>query len=313
MAKRILKISERGQAIVLIALAIVGMIAIVGLMTDGGVLFIEYARLKRGIDAAAVSAALSFRESATPQELQDAAREFLQLNQSDVFDVAVDICQRDENGVPSNPVQAAADPKLCTPAPRKLVRVTATRHVSFGFLSVIGIYGTNLTATSVGEAAALDLVLVIDTSQSMSNETSGDPKLADPDDDPALCNADFTCEPLESVKNVATDFVNTSLYFPYDRVAIVSSTQQIENGTRDPFVVLNLSSNKTTVLDAIGQLRVFQPRPCDNPVGFSATIVACRDITSGVYVGMDCDYCRQSGDFSTYPSSNLGGALLQAG
>src|SRR6266508_3869565 len=106
MAKKILKISERGQAIVLIALAIVGMIAIVGLMTDGGVLFIEYARLKRGIDAAAVSAALSFRESATPDELVNAAREFLQLNQSDVFDVAVDICQRDENGVPSNPVRS---------------------------------------------------------------------------------------------------------------------------------------------------------------------------------------------------------------
>src|SRR6266508_5703309 len=304
MAKKILKISERGQAIVLIALAIIGMIAIVGLMTDGGVLFIEYARLKRGIDAAAVSAALSFRESATPQELQDAAREFLQLNQSDVFDVAVDICQRDENGFPSNQVQVAADPKLCTEAPRKLVRVTATRHVNFGFLSVIGIYETNLTATSVGEAAALDMVLVIDTSQSMSNETSGDPNAADPDDDPALCNADCTCEPLESVKNVATDFVNTSLYFPYDRVAVVSSTEQVVNGVRNPFVVLNLSSNKAAVLDAIGQLRVFQPRECDG----SNTPGACRNLIGGVYTGMDCDSCRLSNDYATYPSSNLGGA-----
>lgn len=41
---KIRKSSERGQAIILVAFSIVGLVAIVGLMTDGGILLIEYAR-----------------------------------------------------------------------------------------------------------------------------------------------------------------------------------------------------------------------------------------------------------------------------
>ena len=37
--------TESGQAIVLIALAMVGLIAMVGLMTDGGMMLIEYGKL----------------------------------------------------------------------------------------------------------------------------------------------------------------------------------------------------------------------------------------------------------------------------
>jgi hypothetical protein len=49
-AKR-LRSADRGQAILLIALAMVAIAAFVGLMTDVGVLFIEYGKLKRGIPA----------------------------------------------------------------------------------------------------------------------------------------------------------------------------------------------------------------------------------------------------------------------
>ncbi len=90
MIKKILKNSERGQAIILIAFAIIGMIAIVGLMTDGGMLLIEYARLKRGIDAASVAAALQFRKGLLKADLEKAAEEFLKLNQSDVTNVHID-------------------------------------------------------------------------------------------------------------------------------------------------------------------------------------------------------------------------------
>ena len=41
MLRKMLKRSERGQAIVLIAAAMVALIAIIGLMIDGGMLFIE--------------------------------------------------------------------------------------------------------------------------------------------------------------------------------------------------------------------------------------------------------------------------------
>ena len=56
-----LRTADRGQAILIIALAMVGLVAFVGMMTDGGVLFIEYGKLKRGIDAAAIASAQPFR------------------------------------------------------------------------------------------------------------------------------------------------------------------------------------------------------------------------------------------------------------
>ncbi|MCL4824141.1 MAG: hypothetical protein KJZ57_07985 [Anaerolineales bacterium] len=90
MRPRIHKKQERGQAIVLIAFAFIGLIAMIGLMVDGGMLLIEYGRLKRAIDAASLSAALQYREGYTTAQLTDAATEFLQLNQSDVFDIQVD-------------------------------------------------------------------------------------------------------------------------------------------------------------------------------------------------------------------------------
>ena len=88
---------------------------------------------------------------------------------------------------------------------RKLVRITANRHVDFGFMRIVGINGTNIEATSVGEAASIDMVLVIDTSSSMAFDTNDyntmvtgvkiedDPaNPADPvnfpGDDPEVCN-----------------------------------------------------------------------------------------------------------------------------
>ena len=135
---------------------------------------------------------------------------------------------------------------------------------------MIGINGTTITASSVGEAASLDLVLVIDTSASMAYETTGSSSSSDPGDDPALCNAAQTCEPLESVKAVALDFMDT-MFFPYDRVAIVTMTSQNDNGFRDPYTLLPLSSDETTVRTAIGNIRVYQPPACPSVYG------TCRD------------------------------------
>ena len=168
MIKNFMKNSERGQAIILIAFAIIGMVAIVGLMTDGGILLVEYARLKRGIDAASVAAALQFRQGFQNADLENAAEEFLRLNQSDVNSVQIDTCD------------TAATPEdialLCTTPRRKLVRVTATRLVTFGFMRIVGFNSTTISATSIGEAASIDLVMVIDTSASMAFETTGSRK-----------------------------------------------------------------------------------------------------------------------------------------
>lgn len=319
MLKKLLKKSEQGQAIILIAFAMVGLIGIVGLMTDGGILLIEYAKLKRAIDSASIASALQFRRGFTGADLTTAAEEFLILNQSAADNIQVYTCN------PDNEIDTLHDPELCTVPLRKLIRINATRTIGFGFLRVIGINGTTITASSVGEAASLDLVLVIDTSASMAYETTGGASNSDPGDDPALCNATQTCEPLESVKAVALDFMDT-MFFPYDRVAIVTMTSQNDDGFRDPYTLLPLSSDEAAVRTAIGDIRVYQPPGCPSVYGTCRDLCTADEIAAATdnsnpcynkpvdyYVGEDCPAFRIYGDRSSCTSSNVGGALEMAG
>lgn len=313
--KKLLRKSERGQAIILIALAIVGLVSMVGLVTDGGILLIEYARLKRGIDAAAISAALQFRKGFSNVDLENSALEFLRLNQSDVFNVQIDTCDTDAS--------------ICTVPIRKLVKVTASKHVQFGFMRVLGITETDISAFSVGEAASIDLALVMDTSLSMAYEThddtdAGGPTLNSPDstDDPSVCNASSSCEPLESIKAVAKEFIAT-LFFPYDRVAIVTMTSQDPDGERNPTTVLTLNSDQTTIEDAIDSVTVFEPVVCPTPLVDPGSEDAdplpqagsCLNYPDGVtFAGFECPRVRTTiPNPSSCTSSNVGGALTLGG
>ncbi|MBV5279773.1 MAG: pilus assembly protein [Actinobacteria bacterium] len=271
------KTSERGQAIILVAFAIIGMVAMVGLMTDGGIVLIEYARLKRGIDSASIAAAAQFRKGFDANLIKKAGEEFLQFNQS-TSEVVISICDPDHSlGTVVAPAPGARhDQSLCFNPPRKLVRITARRHVDFGFMRVVGMNGTDVTATAVGEAASIDMVLVIDTSTSMAYETHdfngnigaitpaypdpSNPQAGNPGDDPEICNAHMgdgphgadpdllrRCEPMGKVIDAAVSFVD-ELFFPYDRVALVATTGQagILNsgiGSRVPVTVLDFSDN----------------------------------------------------------------------
>jgi hypothetical protein len=294
--KTIRKTSERGQAIILVAFSIVGLVAIVGLMIDGGILLIQYARLKRGIDAASIASASQFRKNYHGDALIKAAEEFLKFNEASA-NVTVFTC----SCPPDDPTNCDAngwhrDLTMCaaTGEPqRKLVRIFASQHVDFGFMRILGINGTTISASSIGEAASIDMVLVIDTSTSMAYETTGDPELLDPadpasgnpGDDPEVCNAHMNdgphasdpdllrrCEPMGVVKDAAVAFVD-ELFFPYDRVALVAMTGQGTSGaTRNPVTVLDFNDNATSggvatteVQDAIRALRVFQPDRCPIP------------------------------------------------
>lgn len=300
MLNKFLKNSERGQAIILIAFAIIGMVAMIGLMTDGGILLVEYARLKRGIDAASIAAAQQFRKGFTAAELENAGREFLQLNQSDANEIHIFTCDHPNT---------EHDDSLCTTPARKLVRVTASRVVNFGFMRVVGFDSTTITATSVGEAASIDLVLVMDTSASMAFETSEDPNSSDSGDDPSVCNLDNSCEPLATVKAIARQFVSTTMFFPYDRVAIVAMTSQEPDGNRMPTIPLRLNDgdNLAAVDGALANLKVFQPPACPSASG------PCLFYNGGVYETLDCPILTSTGDPSSCTSSNVGGALLLAG
>jgi hypothetical protein len=319
--------AERGQAIILIAFAIIGLVAMVGLVTDTGILLIEYGKLKRGVDAAAISAAQQYRLSGTEldqEALENAAFQFLQLNQStNIIDVTIHSC---EDTGPDRPDLCNPDPVGNPNENRKLVEVTATKSIEFGFLRVIGIKDTIVSASSIGEAATIDLVMIIDTSGSMAYETdsSGSPTSSDPGDDPSVCNLSNTCQPLKAVKDVALDFLDT-LYFPYDRVAIISMTSQTPGGDRAPMEVLALNSNKAAVTAAIDDLKVFEPRACDgsDTDGTCLNYIdcttddgdgICESGEGGTFSSSLCQiYENHSNeafaDPSSCPSSNVGGVL----
>ncbi|GAB4498869.1 MAG: hypothetical protein OHK003_12690 [Anaerolineales bacterium] len=318
--------SERGQAIVLIAFAFIGLVAAVGLVADTGLLMIEYGKLKRGVDAAAVAAAQEFRPDPDTGTLnvtamENAALSMLHINQAqNVRDVVVHTCE-----------DTGADrPALCNPNPitdpinnRKLVEVTAVADVGFGFLRVLGINSAEITVSSIGEAATIDLVLLIDTSGSMAYETTGLPTQPDTGDDPRVCNANDNCQPMRAVKDVALDFVDSLIYFGYDRVAVIAMTGQAPNAsaaaTRNPVEVIPLSFDRNNILYSIDTLKVFQPRICDG----TDTPGECLEYINGVFnrpicqtyqlrIGSNDLGVRATADPSSCPSSNIGGMLALA-
>ena len=60
---------QRGQALILIALAFVGLAAFIGLAVDAGILFTDVGHLRRAVDAASLSAANQFREGRTDRPI----------------------------------------------------------------------------------------------------------------------------------------------------------------------------------------------------------------------------------------------------
>lgn len=369
--EKLLRKTEKGQAIILIAFAFIGLVAMVGLVTDTGIMLIEYGKIKRSVDAAAIAAAQEYRPRANGSSLdldrlENAAISILNLNQvHNLSNIQIHTCEPTDT----------ARPALCNPdlnplnnpsANRKLVSVTASSNVDFGFLRVIGIRSATLTASSVGEAATIDLVLVMDTSGGMAYQTGAEtyddsvtPPIdtykgsdkgtpSDPfGDDPSVCNLDNSCEPMRVVKNTAWDFVSR-LYFPYDRVSVITMTNQA-SGTREPTEVIPLTGDRGTVEHEIAGVTVFQPRNCfgdldhDEDVdlddldlaGSAAQKGSCLNYDgNGYFQGEICqayeiqmnaviDYVINGGSLpsnsvplpnpSSCPSSNIGGALRLAG
>jgi hypothetical protein len=214
--------SERGQALLIVALAIVGLAAFIGLMVDSGILFIANGHLRRAVDASALAAASQLREGATLTDLERSAREFMALNNVDPQTVVVDTC--------------ATDATICTNPPRKFIRIQATQRVQFAFLTIIGFSTIDIRAEAISEAASVDTVIAIDTSETMAKES--DPSLGYGDPfDPSQCNANaavypnsqgdgsagnpLKCRPLWDAKTAAKAFVQR-LYDGYDQVAVIS-------------------------------------------------------------------------------------------
>jgi len=213
------KSSERGQSFVLLAVSFFALLAFIGLVTDAGSLYISYTHLQRAVDSAAVAAAnnIKYPQSTYAQrkeKITEAAREMLSIHEiTGVSDLEVYLC--DDAGKP------ASFESMCPQSgqsPRKLAFVQATQESPVFFLQIFGIRNFPLTTSSVGEAAAVDLVLVFDTSESMGVNTTGyDPR----NFDPTACNTANSCEPLHTAKEAAKSLV-ANLFDGYDQVAIVT-------------------------------------------------------------------------------------------
>ncbi|MGD0750638.1 MAG: vWA domain-containing protein [Anaerolineales bacterium] len=287
---------ERGQVLVLVAAAAVGIIAIIGLSIDVGLMFIGNARLRRAVDSAALSAALQYRENASTTQanllniLTNSANEFMVLNGFTNPVTHVYDCYNSPPDLTTT---------LCTtPNPRKLVEVTATVDIPLAFLTVIGINSVPVSATAISEAASVDVVLVIDRSESM---TYGPDYLhpyapGDPMSDPFYCNGipgtgvdsgDIgSCQPFDQVINAAAAF--TKILVPsYDLASVVTFD-------KEPTVVLPLlaGNDPSTVASTLRNLTVFQGVDAYQGASSNATDdYRCYDFSNDQCAGPGSDIC----------------------
>lgn len=259
------------------AICLVALLFFIGLALDAGVIYVNYGQLKRAVDAAAVSAAQEFKRRGTDnytrmlERIRLAALETIALQGMNtnptVLELNVYVCN-DANGNRLASLQTTVpqfyalcpDTTIAGQSRSKLVWVEAKQYTPFYFLHLLGFSGITLKTNSVGEAAPVDLVIVIDTSESMASEPNGaypyNGQDFDPDDYTSGCNPGTshpnTCQPLKSAKDAAKALVATMMD-GYDRVSIVNFDTVA--------VATTLSFNLTDVNTAIDNLRLHDDPP----------------------------------------------------
>jgi hypothetical protein len=272
MRKTFARKFEKGQTWVIMAVAITVLIVLLGFAVDSAILFSNYTKLKRAVDAAAVAAANEYKVKNAKANVDDpvnipmlegyltaSAKEMLTMHDLNMdtnkISLHVYICEDSniQNLAPSLYAMCPASGQ----SPRKLVYVTASEEAPTYFLTLIGINSIPITTNSISEAAPIDLVLVIDTSESMG---SSSPDYVPDNFDPAVCNAhdngDGTtgnCEPLRTAKQAAFKLVNT-LFNGYDQVAVVSFAQV-------PVLNHALTNNMADVKTAINNIQLHDDAP----------------------------------------------------
>ena len=121
---------ERGQVMVFVAILMTGLISVVGLVTDGGIVFSQRRDLQNAADAASLAGAMQIDESAyrsSGQVVLDerAAREAATQYLQDEGDLDYSV--------------------LVSPTG---VEVSVSRQASTSFLRIVGINGVDISASS---------------------------------------------------------------------------------------------------------------------------------------------------------------------
>jgi Flp pilus assembly protein TadG len=188
--KHMFRRGQTGQTLVILAFGFIVLLGFVGIVTDVSLLFVRYSTLRRAVDSAAVAAAGQLRRVApTAQDQADvadaasrgvtltldgvayarnlatvnlAARQFVEFYGLSPSNVLVETCQTTDY----------KDAELCTSDQRKLVRVTAQVASPTVFLRLLGWGTVTLEASAISESAVLDVVLIMDVSESMTDTTT---------------------------------------------------------------------------------------------------------------------------------------------
>lgn len=328
---------EKGQVLIIVVFAIIGLVAFIGLVIDLGLVYIGYGNLRRSVDAAALAASLQYREGYTIAGLQAAATEFLELN--GVYDphATVVTCEQrtllcDTNG----------DGTVSDTEHRKFVQVIASTEVQLAFLRVVGITQVPLSAEAVSEAASVDVVLVIDRSESMTNGApqgnAWDPSQCNVDPPPFSGGGGFSgnCKPFDDVKRAADSFVD-QLFFPYDRVAVVTFDRFVHCSTcgtaGSDRLYMALSSDKLEIHNRIRNLWVYQAGDDNAPKVSNAGVNGdnCRNVpgypfamdkpgpgpcraydNNDNYITLDCPVAMVGGSYESCTTTNIGAGLAAA-
>ncbi len=305
-----------GQMLVIIAAALIGLLAFAGLAVDLGRYLMAMGKLRQAADSASLAAAAQFRENRTLAEMTDAARSMITANGFNPTYLEVNTCDT-----------KPGDPYLCNPPRSKKVEVVVGADMPTAFLQLVGIDTIHLKAVAVGEAASMDVVLVIDTSESMTYDASP----GDPMRDPSQCNPVHRCHPFEEVRAAAANFTSRILNLPpdkeQDRIAIVTFADGWRKQDTGPHFPPGSGSNPTLdkawtydYNDARGildSLEVYDPGwECPQDLGNSDALGPCRRYDSnGSYIGLDCPLYRNPNyhDPSTCTTTAIGGGLFWAG
>ena len=161
--------SESGQSVILLAMGFIALIAFVGITTDVSLMFVRYSQLSRSVDSAAVAAANQMRQDRSIASVSLAARQFIQLHGLNPVDVLVDTCST----LPiDRQLEGPDQDELCRGDLSKLVRVTAQIESQTIFLRLLGFPSFILQASAVSETATLDVVIIMDVSESMLRYTT---------------------------------------------------------------------------------------------------------------------------------------------
>jgi Flp pilus assembly protein TadG len=241
---------EHGQALVIIALGLVVLMAAIGLATDASLLYKAKQDLQRTVDSAALAAAYKLPNTT---DARNAANEFASLHSYDLSKYPLTI---------TYPVYVP---------PRKAVSVVGKMDVNFAFLSIIGIRTMTVSATGEAEAAPMDVFLIFDLSESMVYDTTR-PFPFPPSGFTACntwdssgysdciakyCNWAKKCDPLDIHIKPAAKYFLSKLDPTYDRVGVVAYDQ---SGT----IIIPLSNDFTAVTAAIDSLQAFDHQGSSN-------------------------------------------------